>query len=122
MPPLSLSTLESVFNHAVLPPKLPGSQDARLHDINQSLILRLIDASTTIRDLPRDESFADTFKIGEALDKIKRVLEGANVLNAGGKQTKNVLLEYFRGLRILDLLILHVTEQNAGLLITRHFK
>lgn len=40
-------------------------------------------------------------------------------MNAGGKVSKAVLLTEFRCLELDDVLIVHIAEQNAGLLIRR---
>jgi hypothetical protein len=43
-----MALLESVFNHLVLPPKLPGQQDRDIEGIEQSILTRLIRACDTL--------------------------------------------------------------------------
>ncbi|TAQ90746.1 hypothetical protein B7494_g925 [Chlorociboria aeruginascens] len=43
-----MALLESVFNHLVLPPKLPGHRDKNVEGIRQSILTRLICACDTV--------------------------------------------------------------------------
>ncbi|TAQ88566.1 hypothetical protein B7494_g3109 [Chlorociboria aeruginascens] len=54
-------------------------------------------------------------------DHIRSTLLNCKKLNAGGKLSRGLLLAEFRGLQRDDCLILHVTEQNAGITIQRKF-
>ncbi|RYP56983.1 hypothetical protein DL769_009768 [Monosporascus sp. CRB-8-3] len=74
--PPSMALLESVFNHLVLPPKLPGQQDPDIEGVTHNILTRLIRACDTLGNLS-----------GQTLNQ---------------------------------LLILHVAEQNAAILIRRH--
>jgi hypothetical protein len=114
MPPLSAS-LESVFNHLVLPPKLPGKRDCDIEEVERHLTTRLLNATNTLRDLSSDDS-------AKAWDSIHRSLEICNIVNQDGRLNKKSLLDAFRGLQHKDGLILHVAEQNAGLLVRQHSK
>lgn len=105
--------LESLANHVALPPKLPGQRESQLDQIEQALTDRLLDASRTIRDLTNGE-------ISQQWDSIRYILQTCKNINAGGKLDKNSLLTEFRRLERKKVLILHVAEQNAGLLIRRH--
>ncbi|KAI9833796.1 MAG: hypothetical protein M1819_003531 [Sarea resinae] len=112
-PSASSSTLiESLVNHVALPPRLPGKQDNRIEQIEQALTARLLDASRILRDLT-DDSHRDQW------DRLRRILETCKILNAGGKLSKSSLLKELQNLEHNDYLILHVSEQNAGLLIRR---
>jgi hypothetical protein len=110
---LPLSLLESVFNHLVLPPRLPGAQDRSVHHIEQTLTTQVLEASCTIRDLTTSE-------ISNVWDQIRRILITCRAVNNGSKLSKASLLTEFRSLEYKNLLILHVTEQNAALLIRKH--
>jgi hypothetical protein len=104
--------LELLFNHFVLPPRLPGKQDSRIEDIEHSLITRVLLASRTMRDLVNID-FRDRW------DSVRRSLQTCKVVNLGGKLDKKSLVAEFRSLQSEDILILHVAQQNAGLLIRR---
>ena len=94
--------LEPVYNHIVLPAKLPGGEDVNVEKINQRLVERLIHSARDFKD-----SFVDAD------------IQCCKSLNASGKLNRTSLLAEFRRLGRNDLLILHVSEQNAALLIRR---
>ena len=107
------SIWNSLVNHIALPPRLPGKQDSRLDKLEQALTERLQDASRSLRDLTSNQ-------FGGDWDCIRRVLLTCKIINAGGKLNKASLLTVFRELQGNDLLILHVAEQNAGILVRRY--
>jgi hypothetical protein len=49
----------------------------------------------------------------------RRLLESSMTLNRGGRLNQTTLLDAFQDLEINGVLVLHVAEQNAGLLIRR---
>lgn len=110
--PLVSSLFESTVNHVVLPPRLPGKEESRLDQIENALINRLLDATCTLRDRANSE-------FSEKWERIRYALQICKVVNDGGKLDKTSLVTEFRRLKRNDLLILHIAEQNAGLLIRR---
>lgn len=113
IPPASFpSTLELLFNHVTLPPQLPGKCDHKIEEIEAALILRLLNASRELRDLVHND-------FGFQWDSIRQSLQICKAVNAGGKINKACLVTEFRRLKHNDVLILHIAEQNAGLLIRR---
>ena len=113
MLPLSTSPLAAIFNHLVLPPKLPGTRDGDIGEIERQLAIRLINATETLRDLSNDEST-------EAWDYIQQSVKTCSIVNEDGRLNQTTLLDAFQRLQDKDGLILHVAEQNAGLLIRCH--
>jgi len=109
-----MALLESVFNHLVLPPKLPGQLDTDKEDIESSILTRLIHACDTLGKLSGQE-FTQTWA---SLLKSLRVCLNVNQ----GRLEKKSMLHEFCSLQPNDLLILHVVEQNAALLIRRHVR
>ena len=109
----SPSELEAVFNHIVLPPRLPSKQDVQLHKVENALTDRLLNASRVLRDHINVE-YDDQWSC------IRRSLQTCKAVNVGGKLNKSSLLTHFRSLERKDILILHIAEQNAGLLVRRH--
>ena len=71
---------------------------------------RLLDACRTLRDLTEGD-------LSSQWDSIRNILRICRAVNNGERLNKNSLLTEFRRLERKDLLILHVSEQNAGLLI-----
>ena len=103
---------ESLTHHVVLPPRLPGRQESRLDSIDQGLNEGLLESARLMRDLMED-LFRDQW------DDVRRILLSCKLLHRGGKLTKATLLSAFRGLKGDDALILHIAEQNAGLIIRK---
>jgi hypothetical protein len=102
--------LESLFNHIALPPRLPGRQDIRLDRVERGLVERLLDASINLSSLPRND-FIDEW------ESLRRSLETCRRVNSGGRLTKTSLLTALRELQGQDFIALHITEQNAALII-----
>jgi hypothetical protein len=109
------SSLESLVNHVALPPQLPGKQEHETEQIECALTGCVLDAARTLRDLTKGE-------LSNQWDRIRDTLQICKTVNAGGKLNKTSLLTEFRRLEHKGLLILHVAEQNAGLLIRRHYE
>lgn len=105
--------LDSLFYHVVLPPRLPGRQDGQLVDVEHALLTRLLLASRAVRDLV-DTNFRARW------DSVRRSLGISKTVNLGGKLDKGSLLNELRGLQSDEFLILHIAQQNAGLLIRHH--
>lgn len=106
------SLLQSVVNHVALPPKLPFKADESLETVHEKILSRLLATARIISE-------ATTTDLRPIWDSTRRVLQTCKELNAGGKLNKSSLLTAFNGLQPDGLLILHVTEQNSGLLIHR---
>ncbi|KAF2396522.1 hypothetical protein EJ06DRAFT_222752 [Trichodelitschia bisporula] len=102
-------SLESIFNHLVLPPKLPGREDSNLDEINRQLTTRLLKAVDTLRD--SDDEFFQT------LDSISRSIKLCEAINEDGWINKSALMNAFPSVQHSDAVILHISGQNAGLLI-----
>lgn len=109
-----MALLESVFNHLILPPKLPEQQDTDIKSIEQSILNRLIRACDTLGKSTGQN-------LAETLNSVRHSLRVCLNINPG-RLEKASLLQEFYNLRNKDLLILHVVEQNAALLIRRHIK
>ena len=110
VPPTAL--LEALINHLVLPPRLPGRQEAHLDAIGRELSDRILDAVRIVGKVVNGDEF-------QQWDTTRHVLQVAKDLNARAKLNKASLLTEFRRVEINSFLILHVVEQNAGLLIRR---
>lgn len=107
-----MSLLEGVFNHLVLPPKLPGRQDPDLENESQDFIKRLIKAVEMLGYTTTNARMSNT------LASVRKSLYLSGVLNRG-RLDKDALISAFRMLEE-EQLVLHVVEQNAALLIRRN--
>jgi len=110
----TMALLESVFNHFVLPPKLPGYRDIDSEGIERSILTRLICACDTLGN-STGSNFRDTWA------SVRYSLRVCLNINLGHLEKASVLKE-FCNLQRNGLLILHVVEQNAALLVRRHTK
>jgi hypothetical protein len=110
---LSQSLLESLSHHVAVPAQLPKRKEPNLADIDVELTNLLLDACTVLRDSATDDRFRTKW------DCIRALIKTARLLNAGGKLDSDSLLTAFRELRGSQVLVIHVSEQNAGLLIRR---
>ncbi len=104
--------LESVFNHLVLPPKLPGQQDTDIEGIEKCVLTRLINACDTLGKFSGQQ-------LEETWVSVRYSLCTCLNINPGHLEKASMLQE-FSNLQRKDFLILHVVEQNAALLIRRH--
>ena len=110
-----MSSLSSIFNHLVLPPKLPGQADPNSATIENGILLRFIHACNTLRNITRSES-------AEIWESMRRLLHACLRLNAGGRLEKASMLLEFEKIKPNDTLILYVVEQNAALLVRRNVR
>lgn len=108
---MEVEVLEAVFNHLVLPPKLPGHRDANLTAIEQNILGRLKRAVNTLSELTDPEYEASWTLLHKTLRSCARI-------NVGGLERTQVQ-EELSNLEVHDLLILYVVEQNAALLVRR---
>ncbi len=104
--------MESLIHHVALPPRLPGRREGRIDTIELALVNRLLDATRTLCSVSDGALYRHW-------DTTCRTLQVCKELNAGGKLSKASLITEFRTQGVGELLILHVTEQNAGLLVRR---
>ncbi|RFU26654.1 hypothetical protein B7463_g9687, partial [Scytalidium lignicola] len=108
----STSLTKILFNHVALPPQLPGKQDDKISQVEWGLINLLQNASRTLGDLTTN----DLYNQFEVVCYVCRICKA---VNAGGKLESTALAAEFRNLGRKEFLILHIAEQNAGLLIRR---
>ncbi|KAI9038037.1 uncharacterized protein KD926_011375 [Aspergillus affinis] len=102
--------LEEVFNHIVLPPRLPDHSDKDVDQVNRGIIHYAIEAVEALFSLAGDE-------YQSAWELIKRSLHRCSSIHEYGHVDRCNLMDAFGAIEDRTALILHVTEQNAGLLI-----
>lgn len=103
-----MSLLESVFNHLVLPPKVPGNHDERYREVSRDLVDRLLDSvDFLVNHVPANQQ--------PALFSLRKSLINCGKLNRGYLD-KLSLLEAFPAVQNQPL-ILYVEPQNAALLM-----
>lgn len=102
--------LRSVFNHVVLPPNVPGGADKNLSDINHDLLTRTHNACAQIRTSLNGH-------YAKELDLLLSSLVHCRSLHTSLYLDCTQLQRAFRGLKDGEALIIHIVEQNAGLLV-----
>lgn len=105
--------LAQLYNHVVLPRNVPGSEDRNLYNIESELVRRLTRA---VKSLAEHASLDDL----PSLDAVRLAFSTCGALNIEGKIDRTLLIKEMRQLDGQQALILHVTEQNAALLIYPH--
>lgn len=103
---------EAQFNHLVLPASVPHKRDFNLPRLEAAITDRLLRACHLLRESAAGDSYFEW-------DKLRRVLLTAKAVNLDGRIEKLTLIQEFRRLEHDGFLILHVAEQNAGLLVRR---
>lgn len=105
-----MSVFMEVFNHLVLPPQLPGKQDANIESTGDDIIIRLIQATSTLSRLFSQEQTAPWHEI-------RQYLRRCQSLHVHGRLDKLALISEFRNFNQEQPLLLHIAEQNAALII-----
>lgn len=103
--------LEQAFNHVVLPPKLPGKQDSNIAEVERKLLSLLSRGANVV------ESCAGNNDIWQDVEKALKTCSLVNDSDEERYVNKTALEHAFRDFGNSDIIILHIAEQNAGLLI-----
>ncbi|KLU92347.1 hypothetical protein MAPG_11293 [Magnaporthiopsis poae ATCC 64411] len=101
--------LRAVFNHLVLPPKVPGGPDANEAQVSYDVLARITDSCFTASSHAQPTWSA-------AFGALEASLDACDVLHRSDGLDRAVLLEYFRRLEPDQMLVLHLQTQNAALL------
>lgn len=109
---ISYKTLESIFSHVVLPPRLPGKQDDWIEEVDRELLSRLQEAVKTVKSFSEEED-------NSVWDAILKSLQACGLVENDRYINKTALLQALDNLEPCQSIILRIQEQNAGLLI-RH--
>lgn len=104
--------LQAVVNHVLLPPNLPGSVEQNPHQINLDLIARLQRACEELR-----QSTNSLF--GSELEHLGRSLRNCRLIHSSHCLDSHALEDAFQNLEEGGIIIIHVVEQNAGILVRR---
>jgi hypothetical protein len=106
-----MASLESVFNHLVLPTKLPDHGDRDPEAVSGAILTRLLKACEALGKVG-DEAWAGNWaSVGRSLRMSQGIYQ--NRLEA------KLLIHDWAHLHPQDLLILRIAEQNAALLLRR---
>ena len=106
--------LESVFNHVVLPPKLPGRRDDGIERLERDILSRLINACDSLGTLPGQGA-------EEAWHSVRRQLAVCLDLHHASFDSES-LISAFSNLLVSDdcPVTVHIAEQNCAITIRRY--
>jgi hypothetical protein len=104
--------LRAVANHVLLPPDLPGGVDKNLSEISRDLLRR-------VRAACVDMNFALEGEHRQVLNSLRTSLDYCERMHTSLTLDSTQLQWAAQQLSEQEILIIHVQEQNAGLLI-RH--
>jgi hypothetical protein len=104
--------LKHVFNHLVLPPKLPAAQDHDIEGIGDNILIRMIHAANTLSKLTGTSH-------APAWLAVRQSLRRCHTLHARGRLERKSLILKFQDIEHEEPLILYVLEQNAALIMRR---
>lgn len=100
--------METLFNHLVLPPKLPGQQDTDHDEPSQDFFRRLGQSVEKIVSVA-------PLSCHDALEVLRRSLTLSNMVNRG-RLDRGTLKKSFAYIENIPL-VLRIVEQNAALII-----
>ena len=109
---MATASIQEVYNHFVLPPQIPGTEDADSQRIKDDVLARLVHATTTMDRLAGWEEVS-------AWNAIRHSLRRCAAVHALGRLDKQSLISEFQSLRHNHPLILYIAEQNAALFVRR---
>ncbi|KAL8335908.1 hypothetical protein RB598_009880 [Gaeumannomyces tritici] len=102
--------LRAVFNHLVLPPRVPGGPDEDEENVSHEVLARL--SSTCYNTFSNTES-----SWSAAFRGLQASLSACEVLHQSGGLDRTALLAHFKQLKPGHILVLHIIPQNAALLV-----
>lgn len=104
--------VRSQIEHVVLPPRLPGKREKNLLEIENALHDRLLEAAECVcLELPLDASTLSDW------ETMIHALAASKSINEAESLDKTILQTQLRDLVPGQTLIMHISEQNAGLLM-----
>jgi hypothetical protein len=111
-----MASLESVFNHMVLPPQLPDHGDQDPEALSSAILTRLSNACRVFEVLSDAEQWQGEWARVWAL--VGQTLCMCHGIHQRGVEAK-LLLQGWAGFQPHDFFILRIAEQNAALLLRR---
>jgi hypothetical protein len=106
-----MASLESIFNHLVLPPQLPDHVDRDPEAVSGAILTRLLKACEVLGKMTGEQWAGEWTSVQRSL----RMCQGIHQRSLEAKR----LLQDWAHLRPHDLLILRIAEQNAAVLLYR---
>ncbi|RAQ59819.1 hypothetical protein COH20_002093 [Aspergillus flavus] len=102
--------LELLFNHIVLPPRLPSQHDSSVHNIDKDISQHALNATNTLLGASEGDYW-------DVWDRVKMSLELCHAVHTNGHVDRLALMEAFSKMENDMAIILHIEKQNSGLYI-----
>ena len=102
--------LELLFNHIVLPPRLPSQHDSSVHNIDKDISQHALNATNTLLGACEGDYW-------DVWDRVKMSLELCHAVHTNGHVDRLALMEAFSKMENDMAIILHIEKQNSGLYI-----
>ncbi|KAL4783383.1 hypothetical protein BJX76DRAFT_358024 [Aspergillus varians] len=102
--------IQQVFNHILLPPRLPDQDDSNVGDLNSEIILRAMQAADVLCLLQQPGS-------SDIWGSVKRSLDLCDATHEDNQVDRDQLLQAFQQVEQNTSIIVHIAAQNAGLLV-----
>lgn len=111
---MASAMLDELYYHLTLPPQLPGRQDNLAH-VETALLERLHSTAVNLRDQLHG-SFQASY------EALKSSLKACRSIHLNHTLERRALAHELLNIQPKTILILHIAEQNAGLLIWRQLR
>jgi hypothetical protein len=108
---MSALMLDELFNHLVFPPRLPGAE-SKIAAVEKALLERLQSTGATLHD-----QIPGQFRA--SYEALQTSLQACRNIHINRNLDRYTLTRELLNLQPNIVLILHITEQNAGVLIWR---
>ena len=102
--------LELIYNHIVLPPRLPSQHDSSVHDIDKHIAQHALNATNTLLGASESDH-------RDVWDRVKMSLDLCHAVHTNGHVDRFALMDAFSKMEENVGIILHIEKQNSGLYI-----
>ncbi|KAJ7614686.1 hypothetical protein DFH06DRAFT_1367976 [Mycena polygramma] len=111
------AALNYVINHLFLPPKLPQKDDSIDVGLQQKLLQHISKCAQSFCQGLRDANVAD--EVQTCWNRLQKTLERFAYIHTTSHVSEESLEEAINGMELDDVLCIHITCQNAGVILRR---
>ncbi|KAE8369244.1 hypothetical protein BDV27DRAFT_153320 [Aspergillus caelatus] len=102
--------LELIFNHIVLPPRLPSEHDSSVHNIDKHIAQHALNAANTLLGASESDH-------RDVWDRVKISLDLCHAIHTNSHVDRFALMEAFSKMEQDVGIILYIKNQNSGLYV-----
>ncbi|KAJ6458153.1 hypothetical protein C8R47DRAFT_995335 [Mycena vitilis] len=111
------AALDYVINHLFLPPKLPQKDDSTDVGLQQELLHHISKCAQSFCEGLRATNVAD--EVQTCWNRLQKTLENFAYIHATSHVSEESLEDTINGMELNDVLCIHITCQNAGVILRR---